>query len=42
MDGYGGNIGDGDGRESAFAGGGVNFVFVADAGEVLALREIFW
>ena len=42
MDGYGGDIGDGDRGEFAFAGGGVDFAFVADAGEMLALREVFW
>ena len=34
MGGYGGDIGGGNRGELAFAGGGVDFAFVADAGQV--------
>ncbi len=39
---YGGDVGGRDSGEFAFAGGGVDLAFVADAWEVLAFRYVFW
>lgn len=41
MECYGGDVGGRDGGELAFAGGGVDLAFVADAWEVLAFRYVF-
>ena len=42
MDGYGSDVGSGDEGELGFAAGGVDFAFVAGAGEMLVFGEILW
>lgn len=42
VDCYGGYVGGCDGAELAFAGGGVDFSFIADASAVVAFGDVFW